>query len=1410
MKSIYTVLFLSCFLNTVLSQVPNYVPTTGLVGWWPFDGNANDLSGNGNNGVVHGATLSLDRFGTPNKAYSFDGFNDSISVLSNTSLQLTNSNQITFSFWFKVNGFNQFGGALISKYRNGQVINSAIFIAPIAPNQIQIGGNGSAAFQTFSFNPSIWNHLVVAYNSAGNNSAKIYLNGSYLTTLNNLPLNSVFNSTNLKFGSTTCPPNDPNCNFYNGVLDDVGTWNRPLTECEIQQLYLSQLNPLSILAGPDQNVCSGTTVTLTATGANSYVWTGGVQNGVAFTPTSTQTYTVTGTDANGCTGIDVVQVNVIPTPQISTNQNTICPGQSTTLSVTALQDYCVIPSGSLSVGLIGYWPFCGNVNDESGNLNHGTNFGGTFTTDRFGNVGNCLNLNGSSRVDVGNLNLGNPNTSYTYSNWFKTSVPGVPNRTMITDYNSSSNDDNIFACWHLLEDNNKARTEVRVFPNGYGVISNNAVNNNQWHHIVTTIDRSTNLVSIYLDGVFVSSTSIPANINFNDNGFLRFGIHKWNNIFQSQLYWIGQLDDVGIWNRALTTAEIQQLYNQGQTTYSWSPGGATTPSITVSPNTTTNYTCTVTYANGLSCSASQQIVVQSNNQAQITAIVTQPTCTNTSGGAINVSVAGGVPPYNYNWSNSLTTQDISGLSAGSYSLTLTDGAGCQQDTLFTLAVPTGLSLTFNANVIGCYGASTGAITSTVSGGTPPYQYNWSNGATTPHLNNVSAGIYTLTVNDANGCTGSASSPVQQPVNPMVITAVVTPLNCFGAATGAIDIAATGATPFYSYNWNTGATSQDLQNLNAGAYVLTLTDANGCVYDSTFIVTQPQTSITTQISQFNLSCQNGNNGFVNLTVTGGTQPYTYQWNGPNNFIASTQDIFNLTSGTYSVLITDDIGCTTSTSTVISEPANPFSLVGLVTDVLCFGAATGSIDIMVSGGMAPYTYVWSNGATTQDLNNVVTGTYDVVVLDANLCQTTASFMITQPTFALQASAQVTDLLCSSNETGAIDVFVSGGTAPYTYAWSSGQTTQDLLNVGTGTYTLTITDANSCQLQLAQTIAGPAQPLITTVLPVNVSCYGFSDGQISLSIIGGQSPYSISWSTGETSTMIDSLVAGLYDVTVTDANGCQNFLSVQLTQPNQISTSFSTSTQFGCIPAEVDFSYSVNDPNLSFAWDFGNGQTSTLQNPSITYNASGCFPVSLTITATNGCVVSSYLDSLICMVQGPNAAFYSTSATIDYYTGELVLFDDSEGAIASYLWTFGDASPNSTEINPVHYFPQYFPQNYMVELTVTDTNGCIDSVAMLFSLIEEFLVFVPNTITLNGDLTNDVFLPIFSNVDLIQDYELTIFNRWGNLVFKSTLPSEAWNGRYKGKSDVQQGVYSWRIKYTDNKSVSRTLMGHLNVLK
>ena len=308
MKKHLLILATALLSISTYAQIPNYVPANGLVGWWPFNGNANDESGNGNHGTVNGATLTNDRFGNANMAYGFDG-NDNISIVQSSSLS---SMDYSFSLWTSIhsalqpNNFPQHYIICWGCSTNGGYFN-------IDQDMIQYCcGNFYS-----NTNLNEWNHYVVTKN---NNQLNLFKNGVFISSGINANL-SISSNLNLVFGSTNLQTE-----FTNGDIDDIGIWNRALTACEIQDLYHAQLGSQSISAGADQSICNGDNVTLSGAGGSNYQWNNNVLDGQAFTPNQSANYVVNGTDSLGCQGTDTVVVTVL--------ENAV-----STLTQTALDSY---------------------------------------------------------------------------------------------------------------------------------------------------------------------------------------------------------------------------------------------------------------------------------------------------------------------------------------------------------------------------------------------------------------------------------------------------------------------------------------------------------------------------------------------------------------------------------------------------------------------------------------------------------------------------------------------------------------------------------------------------------------------------------------------------------------------------------------------------------------------------------------------------------------------------------------------------------------------------------------------------------------------------------------------------------------------------------------------------------------
>ena len=360
-------------------------------------------------------------------------------------------------------------------------------------------------------------------------------------------------------------------------------------------------------------------------------------------------------------------------------------------------------------------------------------------------------------------------------------------------------------------------------------------------------------------------------------------------------------------------------------------------------------------------------------------ITTNVSCNGGNDGSIDLTATGGGPPHTFLWSTGATTEDINNLTAGTYSVTITDQLSNTSTANATITEPSALALSTSQINVSCNGGNDGSIDLTSAGGTSPYNFSWSNGANTEDIGSLISDTYEVTVTDNNGCTATTSTIINEPPA-IVITPVITTISCNGLSDGSIDISVSNGVSPYSFTWSNGAITEDLSGLSAGTFEVIITDVNGCTATTVVIIDEPAPlNITT--SQTDVTCNGANDGSVDLTVTGGTTPYDFSWS--NGEI--TEDLSGLSAGTFEVIITDANGCSATTVVIIDEPA-PLNITTSQTDVTCNGANDGSVDLTVTGGTTPYDFNWSNGAITEDLSGLSAGTFDVIVTDNNGCTIT----------------------------------------------------------------------------------------------------------------------------------------------------------------------------------------------------------------------------------------------------------------------------------------------------------------------------------------------------------------------------------------------------------------------------------------
>ncbi len=448
--------------------------------------------------------------------------------------------------------------------------------------------------------------------------------------------------------------------------------------------------------------------------------------------------------------------------------------------------------------------------------------------------------------------------------------------------------------------------------------------------------------------------------------------------------------------------------------------------------------------NSVGCTQTQTATIQNTQGPQIDSIeVHNPLCYGQNNGQIIIHATNALT-YILNGVQS-TNSVYSNLSPGTYSIIVIDNGNCQATAQVTLTQPQELIINSFKQNVQCFGMQNGSITLTVQGGTQPYSYQWNNGATTSSINNLPAGIYLVTVTDANGCSKISVDTISQP-SMIVINLTTAQPTCHNSSNGNIQASVSGGASNYSYAWSNGNSTPFINNLSAGTYTLTVTDINGCTQTAQATITPPA-EINAQANVTQITCYGSQNGAIQLNVSGGVSPYSYQWSNQS----TTSFISNLGPGVYLVTITDQNLCMGVYSFTITQPAE------LVVNhpqsgTLCNGATNGFANLIVSGGVQPYNYLWSTGATTSGLQNIGPGSYTYTVTDANGCTSSSTILITGST-AILTTIEVN--LSTQQATAS----VQGGTAPYLYLWNTTATDSVVQLTETGTYSVTITDANGC---------------------------------------------------------------------------------------------------------------------------------------------------------------------------------------------------------------------------------------------------------------------------------------------------------------------------------------------------------------
>jgi gliding motility-associated-like protein len=844
----------------------------------------------------------------------------------------------------------------------------------------------------------------------------------------------------------------------------------------------------------------------------------------------------------------------------------------------------------------------------------------------------------------------------------------------------------------------------------------------------------------------------------------------------------------------------------GPYTYTWFPSGGN--SSIASGLCAGIYTVSITSSNG--CSDTQTVNIVSAGSVSVTTATTSVTCNGLANGSATATPSGGTGPYTFTWSPSGGNSFVAtGLAPGTYTVLVKDVNNCTVTASALITQPsTSLTAITSATNILCFGATNGSASVTASGGTAGYTYTWSpSGGNTNLASALTAGTYTVLVKDANNCTVSATALITQPVSALAATINFTNAMC-GMSNGSAMVNPVGGTAAYSFSWSpAGGTASLANNLSAGNYSVVITDANNCQLTKTVTIIQPN-SMALTVTTTSVSCNSGSNGTATLNVVGGTAPYSYTWSPVPIGGQGTSIVTGLSSQTYTVLISDNLGCTTFTTVNIIQPATALNAITTATNILCFGAVNGSASVTASGGTAGYTYTWSPVISNASaISSLTVGSYTVLVMDANNCTFSLTTTISQPA---PITLNVNPIKLCSGQNGVLLGNVNGGTAPYSYTWNNvpGSFSVAVSTTANVIYTLSVTDANGCNSPIDTAMINVSPPLTLSISPTKTICAGTSSG-LSANAFGGNGIYQYNWLPNNIAGQLISVNLNnttVYTVTVND--GCSQPVIATTTifvetvpTPTLLANKYS-----GCSPVCVSFTNTAFNPTLSIQnslWTFSDGSFATGQQPNHCFTNKGTFTATNSFTTTSGCKNTVQLTNYINVFQKPDAEFSASNYLFENSNPEVNFYNNSANAI-NYFWDFGGLG-SSTLVNPGHSFNE--PGKYLV--TLIAMNGfCSDTAYKIIECLPAYTFYAPNTFTPNNDKRNDFFFPLGEGWD-VKTYSLMVFDRWGEKIYETDQVDGWWAGTFKGE-EVKEDTYIWKVNLKDIFGMQHNYIGHIILVR
>ncbi|MGC6532464.1 MAG: choice-of-anchor L domain-containing protein [Flavobacteriales bacterium] len=828
------------------------------------------------------------------------------------------------------------------------------------------------------------------------------------------------------------------------------------------------------------------------------------------------------------------------------------------------------------------------------------------------------------------------------------------------------------------------------------------------------------------------------------------------------------------------------------------------------------YSVNVLDANG--CLATTTIAISEPDSIEATGSISDyngfgVSCFGATDGFINPDIAGGSNDYDtYVWSgpdlgtNDPNAENLIGLGAGEYCLTIVDSNGCEEEICFTLTEPDELT----AEVVAltdatCYGYCDGTVSIDAMGGAGGYVYFFTDDDGLPFAGNVltdlCASVYDGTVSDINGCEVDLSFEIMQPDTFVVTLSVPSQsdgpfdLACVGDDNGSILSTVQGGDPDLSYAWadcdgNPLGTDPNIDALEAGCYELVVTDAQGCEATATTDISEPEEPLQASHTEsiypvdFNVSCFGACDGSISTEVVGGVPSYTYLWqlNGSGTVFSEESQLDELCAGTYDILITDSNGCDTTLFIILDAP--PPIQPQLVTSnyngfgVSCNGSCDGTMEIDPSGGQGPIEVEWEDFGDATFIEDLCSGQYLLTLTDSVDCEQITVVTISEPDSLIIDSSFV-PILCAGDSSN-ITLEVTGGVPNYTFDWSPDVSdTNETGTIDAGTYSCTVVDLNGCSESIEETITAPPPIEVSTSI-TDATC-DFCDGVLSTIVSGGTAPSIATWSNGipDNELSPDSLCPGDYSLTIEDANGCLYLETYTIGAPPAV-TANADITDLLCYDTctgVINSTFNNVQEVPTYTWTNTAGEVIG-DGLELLDLCAGEYTV--TIEHGPGCqdefsFTVTQPDSLYIEIE---LSLYDNGYNVSSYAGQDGdIFTDVQGGTPDYSWEWdGPIEIDDDESYPLDLVAGAY------NLLVTDANGCV--IDTLIILTQPFDLTLPTGVSPNGDGDNDAY--VILGVEEHTENLFQVYNRWGNLVYERSGYQNEWTGQSNSGEQLPDGTY------------------------